>query len=128
MRYLTFGEVVSLHSAIIARSGGALGIRDVSALDSALAQPKSSFDGDDLYPSVDDKAAALCFSLAQNHPFVDKNKRITHAAIKTFLVLNGFEIVAGIDEQERLMLSLASGQETRESLAGWLKAHVRALQ
>jgi death-on-curing family protein len=57
---------------------------------------------DDLYPSIEDKAAALGFSLAQNHPFIDGNKRIAHAAMETFLVLNGFDIVAAVDEQERL--------------------------
>lgn len=128
MRYLTFGEVVSLHNAIITRSGGGARIRDLAALDSALAQPKSSFDGEDLYPAIVDKAAALAFSLAQNHPFIDGNKRIAHAAMEAFLVLNGFEITAGVDEQERVMLSLASGRETRESLTDWLKAHIRALR
>ena len=72
-----------------------------------------------------DKAAALCFSLVNNHPFVDGNKRVGHAATETFLILNGSEIEASVDEQERLMLELASGRLTRDQLAAWLLAHLR---
>jgi death-on-curing protein len=76
MRFLTLGEVVVLHRAILVATGGAEGIRDLNALESALAQPKATFDGTDLYPTVVDKASALAFGLAMNHPFVDGNKRI----------------------------------------------------
>lgn len=69
--------------------------------------------------------AALCFSLVKNHPFVDGNKRVGHAAMETFLVLNGLDIDASIDEQVQLMLSLAAGQLSREDLVGWLHEHVR---
>ena len=60
-----------------------------------------------------------------NHPFVDGNKRLGHAATETFLILNGSEIDVAVDEQERLMLDLASGRLTREQLATWLLAHLR---
>ena len=80
MRYLTLGEVVDLHRAVIEETGGASGIRDLGALESALAQPKASFGGVDLHASLADKAAALCFSLVNNHAFIDGNKRIGHAA------------------------------------------------
>ena len=125
MRYLTLGEVVELHRVVIETTGGASGIRDLGALESALAQPRASFGGVDLHTSLTDKAAALCFSLVMNHPFLDGNKRVGHAATETFLMLNGSEIDASIDEQERLMLDLASGQRTREQLAAWLAAHLR---
>lgn len=85
MRYLTLGEVVDLHRAVIETAGGASGIRDLGALESALAQPRASFGGVDLHTSLTDKAAALCFSLVNNHPFVDGNKRLGHAATETFL-------------------------------------------
>jgi len=81
MRYLTLGEVVELHRAVIEKTGGTAGIRDLGALDSALAQPQATFDGVDLHPSLADKAAALCFSLVRNHPFLDGNKRVGHAAM-----------------------------------------------
>jgi len=126
MRYLTLGEVVALHRAILAATGGADGIRDLGALESALAQPKATFDGTDLYPSVVDKASALAFGLAMNHPFVDGNKRIAHAAMAVFLDLNGFAIEATIDEQEQLMLDLAAGQVSRATLTNWLQSHVSA--
>ena len=125
MRYLTLGEVVDLHRAVIEATGGAAGIRDLGALESALAQPRASFAGVDLHASLADKAAALCFSLVNNHAFIDGNKRIGHAATETFLILNGSEIDALVDEQERLMLDLASGRLTREQLAAWLLAHLR---
>src|SRR5215510_4124205 len=101
MRYLTLGEVVVLHRAILERSGGASGIRDLGALESALAQPRATFGGVDLHASLIDKAAVLGFSLALNHAFLDGNKRVAHAAMEVFLVLNGHEIVASVDEQER---------------------------
>ena len=125
MRYLTVAEVLALHDAIIARTGGSPGLRDFGALDSALAQPKATFGGQALHESLEDKAAALGFSLAQNHPFVDGNKRVAHAVMETFLVLNGAEIAASIDEQERLMLDMASGRFDREMLAVWLSQHLR---
>lgn len=126
MRYLTLGEVVALHRAILAATGGAEGIRDLGGLESALAQPKATFDGSDLYPSVVDKASALAFGLAMNHPFLDGNKRIAHAAMAVFLDLNGFALEATVDEQERLMLDLAAGQMSRSDLTTWLQGHVSA--
>ena len=125
MRYLTLGEVVDLHRAVIEATGGASGIRDLGALESALAQPRASFGGVDLHASLIDKAAALCFSLVNNHPFVDGNKRVGHAATEIFLILNGSETDAPVDDQERLMLDLASGRLTRDQLAAWLFAHLR---
>ena len=121
MRYLTLGEVVGLHRAILAATGGADGIRDLGALESALAQPKATFDGTDLHPSIVAKASALAFGLAMNHPFVDGNKRIAHAALAVFLDLNGLAIEATVDEQEQLMLDLAAGQVSRVALTNWLQ-------
>jgi death-on-curing protein len=126
MRYLTLGEVVALHRAILESSGGASGIRDLGGLESALAQPRASFGGTDLHSSLHAKAAALGFSLALNHPFLDGNKRVAHAAMEAFLMLNGSEIVATVDEQERLMLDLAAGRVTREQLAEWLEKHLQS--
>lgn len=126
-RYLALAEVVDLHRRLLDATGGAPGIRDLGAVDSAIAQPKATFDGIDLYPSLADKAAALGFSLVQNHAFVDGNKRVAHAAMETFLVLNGKEIDADVDEQERLMLALAAGQIDRAQLTDWLRQHLKPL-
>jgi death-on-curing protein len=128
IRYLTLVEVLNLHRQIIEQSGGALGVRDLGALQSALAQPHMTFSGEDLYPTLADKAAALGFSIIMNHPFVDGNKRTGHAAMETFLVLNGLEISASVDEQEQVILALASGNSGRESFVEWLKQHITAIE
>jgi len=120
-RYLTLAEVLELHQTVLERWGGAGGIRDINALESALAQPRQSFGGQDLYPDLATKSAALCFSLVLNHPFVDGNKRVGHAAMEVFLLLNGHELRATVDEQEQLMLQLAAGQLKRDALAEWVK-------
>lgn len=126
MRHLTVGEVLDLARRVIQQSGGALGVRDLGILESAVAQPRMTFGGQDLYPDLIAKAAALGFSLICDHPFVDGNKRIGHAATETLLLLNGHEIEATVDEQEQLILRLASGEISREALTTWLRAHVVA--
>ena len=126
MRYLTLGEVVALHHAVVGATGGATGVRDLAALESALAQPRATFGGEDLYPSAVEKAAALCFSIVMNRPFVDGNKRVGHAAMETFLMLNGLELAADVDEQERLMLDVAAGRRSRDELLAWLRDHTRS--
>jgi death-on-curing protein len=123
MRYLTLEEVLELHRMALGQSGGAPGVRDLGALESAVAQPRMAFGGRDLYPTIVEKAAALAFSLIQNHPFVDGNKRVGHAAMETFLVLNGYELAAAIDEQESLVLAVAAGEMKREELTAWVRAH-----
>lgn len=123
MRHLTLGEVVELHFRILQLTGGAQGLRDLNGLESALAQPKATFEGRDLYTTLHEKAAALGFSLVRNHPFVDGNKRVAHAAMETFLLLNGRQLEASVDEQERLMTDLAAGQIEREQLVSWIDAH-----
>ena len=128
MRYLTLNEVLFLYRRVIRESGGAAGIRDLGLLESALAQPRQTFGGVELYPSTAEKAAALGFSLIKNHPFIDGNKRIGHAAMEVFLVLNGYEIQATVDEQEQIILDVAAGRMNRESFARWVAAHVIELK
>lgn len=124
MRYLSLLEVLGLHEAIIASSGGLRGIRDIRALESAINQPRLTFNQTDLYPDLISKATALSFSLVMNHPFVDGNKRTGHAAMETFLILNGCEIEATVAEQEQVILDLAAGKLTREAFTNWLKDHI----
>jgi len=120
MRFLTLGEVLALQRRIIAETGGATGIRDLSAISSAIAQPHLSVGGVDAYPTLIDKAAALGYALTRNHGFIDGNKRIAHAAMEVFLMLNGVEIRAPVDEQERVMLSLAAGNLSRAAFTEWV--------
>jgi len=124
MRHLSLAEVLEVHRRVVGQSGGHSGLRDVAALEAAVAQPRMTFDGKELYESLASKAAALCYSLVSNHPFVDGNKRVGHAAMETFLVLNGQQIETAIDEAENLMLGLASGTVSRQQLVEWIVAHL----
>lgn len=124
MRYLSLPEVLELHKAIISISGGAIDVRDFNGLESALMQPHLTFNRKELYPDVASKAASLCFSLVMNHPFIDGNKRTGHAAMELFLIFNGFEINASVDEQENIMLNLAAGKIDRIKFTSWLKTHI----
>lgn len=124
MRYLTLKEALELHRRVIEQSGGSAGMRDIGLLESALAQPLMTFGGEDLYPTLTEKSAALCFSIVKNHPFLDGNKRVGHAVMETFLILNGHEIEALPTEQEEVILSLAAGELDREGLSEWLRNHI----
>ena len=123
-RYLELGEVLQLYRRVMRQSGGTVGIRDLGLLESALAQPKVTFGGIDLYPTIAEKAAVIGFSLIKSHPFVDGNKRIGHAAMEVFLMLNGYEIEANVDEQERIIRDLAAGNLNREAFVSWLREHI----
>lgn len=127
-RFLTVAEVLELHQSVIDRWGGSGGIRDLNVLESALAQPRQSFGGNDLYPDLPTKAAALCFSLVLNHPFIDGNKRVGHAAMEVFLSLNGYEFHASDDEQEHLVLNLAAGQLSRDIFSDWVTQHASPIR
>ena len=124
MRHLSVSEIISLHTRVIEQTGGHPGIRDLGALKSAVAQQRISFGGEDLYPTVASKAAALCHSLVLNHPFVDGNKRAGHAALETMLVLNGFELKASVEQQEAMFLRLAAGMMSRAEFTELVQVHV----
>ena len=87
-----------------------------------------SFGNAKLYPTLADKAAALCFSLVMNHPFVDGNKRIDHAAMEVFLVMNGFELTADVDDSESVILRLAAGELERVQFTEWVVRHVTVIE
>lgn len=93
-------------------------------MDSAVSQPEASFGGEELYPHLASKAAALGHALIQNHPFVDGNKRVGHGAMEVFLLLNGHEMDASVDEQEKTILCVASGKISRIELSDWLWEHM----
>ncbi|MEH2388091.1 MAG: type II toxin-antitoxin system death-on-curing family toxin [Nostoc sp.] len=124
MRYLTLEEVLELYHYIVEQSGGSAGISNMGGLESAIAQPQMTFAGEELYPTIVEKASALGFSLIKNHPFIDGNKRIGHAAMEVFLVLNGFEINAALDEQEQVILQVASGELGRDEFTEWLRNQI----
>jgi len=121
---LSVEQIIEIHGRVIHQSGGSPGLRDRGSLESSVLQPLQVFGGQELYPSLVEKAAALGYFLIQNHPFVDGNKRIGHAAMETLLVLNGFEISASVDEQEAVILSVAQSAKSRAELTEWLAEHV----
>ena len=125
MRYITISEALDAYQRVMQKSGGLIRIRDLGALESAIAQPYMTFNDQELYPSLASKAAALGFSLIQNHPFADGNKRTGHAVMEVFLVLNGYKINASIDDQVEIILSVASGQIGREGFAVWVEEHIQ---
>ncbi|HEY0971787.1 MAG TPA: type II toxin-antitoxin system death-on-curing family toxin [Gemmatimonadales bacterium] len=124
---MSLAEVLELHRQVVTEWGGSAGLRDLGALEGALAQPRQTYGGADLYPSLAEKAAALGFALIRNHPFVDGNKRVGHAVLEVFLVLNGHELHATVDEAEQLVLGVAAGQIDRAEFLGWVRAHLRTI-
>lgn len=103
-------QVVLLHERLIEITGGSNGIRDVGMLESALANPFQSFGDEELYPSVQAKAAQLCFGIVKNHPMVDGNKRLGTHVMLVFLTLNGYELSYTQKELSDTILDLAAGK------------------
>ena len=124
IRHLSLEEVLELHRLSLQQTGGLDGVRDLGGLESAVVQPQMTFGGQDLYPCLPTKAAALGFSLVCNHPFLDGNKRVGHLAMEMSLVLNGQELMAGVDEQENVIVRLAAGELSREEFAGWVQSRM----
>ncbi len=112
-----------MHKAIVMNTGGSDGIRDENLLDSAVNAPFQSFGGYDIYSSLEEKAARLGFGLAQNHAFIDGNKRIAAHAMLVFLAYNGIEIECTEDELYSLFLGLADSLVTFEDLVNWIMNH-----
>lgn len=123
MKRLSVEQIVQLHSDLIAQIGGLDGIRDANALDSAVNAPFHTFDGQYLYPTLQAKAARLCFSLIRNHPFVDGNKRAGILAMIVFLELNGLEVICTDEELVKLGTELADHSFDDKELLGWIFSH-----
>ena len=115
-------QILLLHEQLIAETGGSSGLRDEGMLDSALNAPFQSFSGEDVYPSLQQKAA-LCFGLVKNHPFVDGNKRIGAHAMLVFLTLNGIELQHSQTELSDVILKLAAGKIESADLLRWILEH-----
>jgi death-on-curing protein len=113
--------IIYFHEQLILNYGGSHGLRDENLLDSALEQPKATFGEKYLHDSIMKMAAAYGYHLCNNHPFIDGNKRIALVAMDIFLQRNGFEIIASEKDIFNLIMELASGNLSKESLANWLK-------
>lgn len=116
-------RILLLHKYIAAETGGSIGVRDEGLLDSALEAAFATFDGKDLYPSKEEKAAKIGYSLISNHAFVDGNKRIGMYVMLTFLEVNGISMECSNDEITEIGLAVASGTMGYDALLDWIKEH-----
>ena len=120
---LTKEQILLLHSELIKMTGGSDGIRDIGLLESALETPFQSYGGEELYPSVQAKAARLCCGLVKNHAMVDGNKRIGVHAMLVFLSVNGYELRYTQKELSDLILDVAADKKRYEDILQWLLEH-----
>jgi death-on-curing protein len=125
--YLTPEQVLFVHSRLISETGGEHGVRDLGMLLSALGRPQASFEGNDLYPDLWLKTAALMDSLIRNHPFLDGNKRSAIASAALFLRANGVELVVENKEMARFTLGCAQSRHTLDEMAAWFRRHTSPL-
>jgi death-on-curing protein len=119
--FLSQQEVLRIHATLIDLYGGAHGVRDAELLASALAQPEATYEGLYLHSEVVEQAAAYGFHLAQNHPFLDGNKRIALAALLVFLEINGRSLRVEQESLYAVMMSVAEGRLSKPGLAGWIR-------
>ena len=122
IRFISESIVLAIHDDLIRLYGGIYGVRDASALDSALHMPQAQFSGQFLHSTIFHMAAAYGFHLCQNHPFLDGNKRAAGMVMFTFLQLNGLEPTATEMDYYQTMMAVASGRMSKEQLADWLQA------
>lgn len=125
--YLTLEQIIIIHEDQIVRYDGSSGLRDVSLLESAVFRPQSSFGGEDLYPTIFDKASALIHSLILNHPFIDGNKRTGIASMLVFLELNGYRLQVIQKALVNTALEVGSKKLNVEKLAVWLKKYTKKI-
>ena len=118
---LSASQLVALHGELMKAFGGRRGLRDRAALESAAARPGMTFDGEDLYPDVAAKAAALMHSLVVHHAFVDGNKRVGAAAAELLVEVNGARLRSADADLEDVALAVARGELSAEALAIWFR-------
>jgi len=116
-------QVIYLHEKLIQRTGGKDGLRDKGILESALFHAYATFDGKDLYPTIEEKAARQMFALVSGHPFVDGNKRIGVFVMLIFLEMNEIKIKYTQEELVKLALGTASGKIDANNILTWIKSH-----
>ncbi|KSV60542.1 MULTISPECIES: type II toxin-antitoxin system death-on-curing family toxin [Clostridia] len=123
MKKLSKEQILMLHTQLIQQTGGSDGVRDYNLLDSALETPFQSFGGDELYPTIQAKAARLGYGLIKNHCMIDGNKRIGTHAMLVFLALNGIELKYTQKELYETILDVAAGNIEYEGLLQWVLDH-----
>ena len=125
MRRLSKEQILRLHAQLIEEYGGSDGVRDIRLLESALETPFQSFGGNELYPTVHEKAARLGFGLIKNHCMLDGNKRLGAHVMLVFLALNGIELNYSQEELYEIILAIAAGNKEYEDLLRWIFDHYR---
>ncbi len=128
MNYLNIHQVLAIYNEVMNETGGSEGIRDIGLLESAVARPQSSFAGEEFYPDVFSKAAALGHSIIHNHSFIDGNKRTGYMAMRLFLNVNGYDLKAPLKEKYKFVMEIAQSMKEEESIAQWLKKHSRKIK
>ena len=123
MKKLSKEQILMLHAQLIQQTGGSDGVRDYNLLDSALETPFQSFGGDELYPTIQAKAARLGYGLIKNHCMIDGNKRIGTHVMFVFLALNGIELSYAQKELYETILNVAAGNLEYEDLLQWVLEH-----
>ncbi len=121
-------DVELIHDRLITEFGGAPGIRDKGALEAAVQRPFQTFDGNELYPTAAEKAAAVFESLVKNHPFIDGNKRIAYVMMRMTLLLEGLDVSATEDEKYDFVIQAASGKLAVHDIRSWILAHLHRTQ
>lgn len=124
MKMLSKRQILLLHSMLVAQSGGMDGLRDEGLLDAAINMPLQTFGGQELYPTILEKAARLGYGLIRNHPFLDGNKRIGTHAMLVFLDINNITLSYEDEDLISTILRVAAGAMDCDALLEWLKAHV----
>ena len=117
----TIQDIYELHNQLEESFILSSGVRDENLLASAVNTPFQTFMGNDLYPSIYDKAAQLCYGIANNHPFTDGNKRTALHSMYVYLIINGFDVTATQQEVENLIIDVAAGNMINTELAEWLR-------
>lgn len=125
MIVLTSNKILQLHNFLMQETGGLDGLRDAALLDSAVQSPLATFDGQELYPRIKEKAAKLGYTLVKNHAFIDGNKRIGVYCMLIFLDVNGVEMIYSDDDLIALGLGLADGSFNYENVLDWIEQHKR---
>lgn len=128
MNFLTLEDVYAIHQRMIIVGGGRGDIHDFTLLHSAVERPKVTFGGQELYPTIWSKAAALLHSLVKNHPFDDGNKRTAYYSTKRFLYLNGYSLQGSKKYVVPFMVSVDVKNFSLETIASWLKNHCRKMK
>jgi len=120
----TLQDIYELHPQLENTFVLSSGVRDENLLASAVNTPFQTFMGNDLYPSLYDKAAQLCYGIANNHPFMDGNKRTALHSMYVYLIINGFDIMATQQDVENMIIDVAAGNMTNTELVQWLQKNI----